>query len=35
MNDSFSLVIVSISLAINQLYSRPKKNYLIANRRIE
>jgi len=35
MNDSFLLVIVIIYLAINQLYSKPKKNYLIANRRIE
>jgi hypothetical protein len=33
MNESFLLVIVIIYLAINHLCS--KKNYLIANRRIE
>ena len=35
MSESFLFVIVIIYLAINHLYSRPKENYLIANRRIE
>ena len=35
MSESFLLVIVIIYLAVNHLRSRPKKNYLIANRRIE
>ncbi len=35
MSESFLLVIVIIYLAINHFYSRPKKNYSIASRRIE
>ncbi len=35
MNEFLLLAIVIIYLAMNQLYSKPKKNYLIASRRIE
>jgi hypothetical protein len=35
MNEFLLLVIVIIYLAINPLYSKPKKNYFIANRKIE
>jgi hypothetical protein len=35
MNQSFLLVIVVIHLAINHLYSKSKRNYFVAKRRIE
>jgi hypothetical protein len=35
MNESFLLVIIVVHLAINRLYSKPKKNYFLAKRRIE
>ena len=35
MNEFLLLAIVIIYLAINPLYSKPKKNYFIASRRIE
>ena len=35
MNEFLLLVINIIHLAINLLYSKPKENYFIANRKIE
>ena len=35
MNEFLLLAIVVIYLAINPLYSKPKKNYFIAKRRSE
>jgi hypothetical protein len=35
MNEFLLLVIVIIYLAINPLYRKPKRNYFIANRKIE
>ena len=35
MNEFLLLAIVIIYLAINYFYSKPKKNYFIASRRIE
>ena len=35
MNEFLLLAIIIIYLAINPFYSKPKKNYFIASRRIE